>query len=141
MQVTQTDVLSLVYDDRVGVRDVQSVFDDRGAKKHVIVPSNEIQHLVFQLFGFHLTVSHADLHVRDEPVENLVDGRKFLHLVMDEEKLAASIQLVVDDASYLVLVEKDDLGLGRDPVRRGSVDDGKIPGSEQRELQGAGDRP
>ena len=140
MQVAQADVLRLVDDDRVGVRDVKTVLDYRGAKKHIVIPTDEIQHPVLQLLGFHLTMSHTNLHVRHKPVQNLVNRRKFLHFIMYEEELSATVEFIIDYAPDLILVEQDYLGLRRNPVRRGSVDDGQIPGPEQRELQGTRNR-
>lgn len=52
-----------------------------------------------------------------------MDRRQFLYLVVDEKQLAAAVEFIVYDAPDLILVEKDDFCLGRDPVRR-SVDDG-----------------
>ena len=37
MKVTQADILCLVYDYSIGVRDIQAVFYDGGAKEKVIV--------------------------------------------------------------------------------------------------------
>ena len=106
----------------------------------VVVSPHEGQHPVFQFLGFHLAVGHADFHVRYEPVQDILDGRQFLHLVVQEEYLSSAIELVVDDALDFVFVEKDDFRLDGDAVGRGSLDNGQIPGTQQRELKGTGNR-
>ena len=74
-----------------------------------------------------------------EPLEDFVYTLEFLHFVVQEEHLAAPVELVVDDASDFLLVEKYYLGLDRNAVGRGSVDDAQVPGAEQGELEGSRD--
>ena len=60
-----------------------------------------------------------------------MDGGEFLHLVVQEEYLPSPVEFVIDDALYLLLVEKDDFSLDRYAVRRRGIDDGKVAGAEQ----------
>ena len=85
-------------------------------------------------------MGHADPHIRNEAVEDIVDRRQFFHLVMEEEDLAAPVQLIIDNALDLLFIEKDDFRLDRNPVRWRRVDDGQVPRPEQRKLQGPGNR-
>ena len=140
MQVAQAYVLGLVDDDGVGVGDVEAVLDDGGAEQDVVVAPHEIQDAVFQVFGLHLAVGHADTGVGQQPVQDIVDGGQFFHLIVQEEYLAAAVEFVVYDAPDLVFVEEDYLGLDGDAVGRGRLDDGQVAGAEQAELQGARDR-
>jgi len=78
----------------------------------------------------------AYLHIRHKPVENVMDGLKFLHPVVKEEYLSSPVQLVSDDLLYLVMIEKHYLGLHRNPVRRRRADDGKVTCTQKRELEG-----
>ncbi len=64
MKSAQTDVLRLVYYYSVGIRHIKTVLYDGRAKQHVIISCHEIQYLVFQYLGFHLSMSHTNLHVR-----------------------------------------------------------------------------
>ena len=82
MQIAQTDVLCLIDNNSIRIGNVQAVFDDRRAQEHIVVTPHEIQHLVFQLLCFHLPMSNANLHVRNQPMQDIVDGRKFFHLVV-----------------------------------------------------------
>ena len=74
---------------------------------------------------------YAYLHVRHKPVQDVVHRLKFLYPVMDEEQLSASSQFIIDYLLYLVVVEKHDFRLDRDPVWRRGIDDGKVAGSQK----------
>ena len=50
-------------------------------------------------------MSHTNLHVRHKPVQNLVNRRKFLHFIMYEEELSATVEFIIDYAPDLILVE------------------------------------
>lgn len=51
-------------------------------------------------------MSYTDFHVRYEPVQDLMDRRQFLNLVVDEKQLAAAVEFIVYDAPDLILVER-----------------------------------
>ena len=70
----------------------------------------------------------TNLHVRNQPMQDIVNGREFFHLVMQEEDLSAPVQLVMEDALDFLFVEKDDFRLDGNPVRRRRIDDGKVTG-------------
>ncbi len=140
MQIAQSKVLRLIYDHGVGVRHVQTVFHNRSAEKHVVVSPYEVHNLVFKCSGLHLTVRNADLHVRNQPVQNVMYGSKFLHFVVHEENLPSPFEFIFNYAFDFFFVEQDYLCLGRNPVWRRGADDGKVSGSEQRELEGSRNR-
>ena len=64
MQVAQADVLRLVDDDGIGIRNIKTVLDDGGTQEHVVVARHEIEDLVFKHLRFHLAVCDAYLHIR-----------------------------------------------------------------------------
>ena len=140
MKVTEADILRLVHQDSIGIGNIQAVFYDGGAKKKVVVSSHKCEHPVFQLLGFHLPVRHAYLHIRNQAVQDIVDGGKFLHFVVQEENLASTVEFVVEDALDFGFVEKDNFRLDGNAVRRRGLDDGKVPCTQQRKLQGSGNR-
>ena len=72
MEVTEADVLCLVDDYGIGIRDIKSVLDYRRAKKHVIISGHEFKYLVLKNLWFHLTMSQAYLHIRDYPLDNIM---------------------------------------------------------------------
>ena len=74
MQVAETEILSLVDDDGVGVRYVQSVLYNGGTEHHIVVTAYKLKQYVFHLSGFHLSVGNAYLDVRKQTVKYFVDG-------------------------------------------------------------------
>ena len=126
MQIAETEILSLVYYNGIGIRNIQTAFNDGSAQKHVIIALDELHHLVFQFLGLHLTMSHTYPHVRHYTVQNVIDSRQFLHLVVKEKYLSATVQFIVDYITDFIFIEKNNLSLDRNPVRRGSADDGKV---------------
>ena len=127
MQFTQTEILSLIYDDCIGIGNVKAAFNDSGAQQQIVVTLYEIEHLLLQFLRRHLSVRHTNLHIRDYPVKDIIHGRQFMHLVVKEENLPSAIQFIIYDIPYFFFIEKNNLRLHRNPVRRGSTDDGKIP--------------
>ena len=81
---------------------------------------------------------YANLHVRYQAVQDVVDGRQFLYLVVQEKQLSAAVEFVIDDALDFGLVKEDDLRLDGDAVGRRRLDDGQVPRPQQRKLQGTG---
>ncbi|MEZ4808218.1 MAG: hypothetical protein R2815_12215 [Flavobacteriales bacterium] len=65
VQVAEAEVLRLVHDDRVRVRDVEAVLHDGGADEHIGVALDEVEHHLLELVAFELTVAHA--HARRAP--------------------------------------------------------------------------
>ena len=140
MQVAKTDVLRLVDDYSVGIRNIETALDDRSTEEHVIIPCHELKNLVFKNLRFHLAMSHAYLHIRHYPVQDIMDGLKFLHPVMDEEYLSSPVEFISDDLPDLIIVKEHDFSLHRNPVRRRSRDYRQVSRTQERELEGSRDR-
>ena len=68
-------------------------------------------------------------------MEDIGNGGKFLYPVMQEEHLAAPVELVVDDALDFVLVKEDNFRLDGNAVGRRCLDDGQVAGAQKRKLQ------
>ncbi len=82
----------------------------------------------------------TDSGIRHQTVQNVIYGLEFLHPVMQEEDLSSTVQLVVYDTFYFFFIEKDNLCLHRNPVRRRSVYDGKVTRAEKGKLKGSRNR-
>jgi hypothetical protein len=85
-------------------------------------------------------MSDTYLHVRDEPVKNIMDGLQFLYPVVHEEQLTSAMKFILYYLLHLVMIEQHDLRLHRNSVRRRSIDDGKVSRSKKRELKGTWNR-
>ena len=69
---------------------------------------------------------YAYFHIRYKPVQDIMDGLKFLHPVMDEEYLSSSVEFIAYDLLDLIMVKKHYFRLYRNPVRRRSIDYRKV---------------
>ena len=63
-----------------------------------------------------------------------------VHPVVDEEDLAAAVQLAVDGVPHQAVVVLRDAGLDRQPCLRRRLDDGQVADAHQAEVQGARNR-
>ena len=134
MQIAQSEILSLVNYNSIGIRNIQSVFYNGSTQEHIIITLHKIHHLVFKLLRIHLSMRHTYLHIRNYPVKNIIHPLKFLHLVMQEENLTSAIQLIIDYIPDFILIEEYDLCLNRNPVRWWSADNRKVSRPKKREL-------
>ena len=98
IELRKTVVIGAVDDDRVRVRDVYAVLDDRRRDQHVVLVRHEIQHHLLHLFFAHLAVPDADRRLRHEAVQQVGHRVDRLDAVVDEEDLAAALHLVADGA-------------------------------------------
>src|SRR5574344_480661 len=123
MKVAQTEVLSLVDDDGVGIRYINTVFYDASAYQHIIITINEIHNHLFHLFATHLSVTNAGSYSGAYFAENIFDRQDVFHLIVNKENLSTSLNFTIDDFSYGVFVEINYFCGYRQSVRRGSADD------------------
>ena len=118
MQIAQADVLRLVDDDGVRVRNIKTVLDDCCAQQHIVVACHEVENSVLQSLCLHLTMRDADFYVRNESVQDVVDRLEFLHLVVKEENLPPTVNLVIYNLTDFIAVKEHYFSLHRNPVRR-----------------------
>jgi hypothetical protein len=87
----QTEHVGPVHDQRVGGRDVEAGFDDRGREQHVVLALVERRHHVLELTRRHLAVGDRDGGLRHLGVEEALDLGQILDARGDVERLAAAI--------------------------------------------------
>ena len=64
IELRQAEHVGAMHDQRVGARDVEAGFHDRGGEQDVVLPVVEGVHHLVELAGRHLPVRHADLRLR-----------------------------------------------------------------------------
>ena len=129
-----------MHDQRVGGRDVEPGFDDRGRQQHVVLAVVERRHDVFEHGRRHLAVRDRDPHLRHVLVEEILGAGQVLDARADVERLAAAIALAQQRLAHHQRIERRDEGAHRQPVDRRRGDDRQIAHAGQRQLQGARDR-
>ncbi len=87
----QAELLGAVDDERVGVGEVQTTFDDRRAEQNVDFGLGKVDHDLLQLPLAHLAVGDDDARFGHQLLQSLAHDVDALHPVVDEENLAAAI--------------------------------------------------
>ncbi len=134
MQVTHPKLIRIVYDNRIGIRNIQARFYNVGANQNLVPPVNKIQQSTLQGFGFHLPVRHCNIGIRNQLVNHACDFWKRLYPVMHKENLPAAIDFVVDGILDNFMIEDPCFRMNRLPIRGRRPDHGKVAGSHQGEL-------
>src|SRR5208337_3963472 len=105
--------------------DVEARLDDRAAYQQVDALLDKVAHHVLELALLHLAVRDCDLrlgHERAQMTGHVVD---ILDAIVDEEYLAAAIQLAEYRIANRRVVEVRDEGANQLTVRRRRLNDGK----------------
>ena len=134
MKVAQTEVLRLIYNNSIGIGNIDSVLDNTGSYQYIIIARHKIEYPVFQFLRLHLPVSDARLYSGANPFQDILYRQNVFHPIMNEIHLAAPFHFKINYISYRFFIKIDDFRLYRKPVRRRGIDNRKIPGSQQRKL-------
>ena len=140
IELGQAERVGPVDDQRVHARDVQARLDDHRRHQHVGLLVDEVEHHSLQLVLVHLAVRHRDAHLRHELLHaqrHVVNG---LDAVVDEEHLAASVDLAQDGVRHHLLVVLQDLGVHRQPIAGWRLDHRHVAGAGETQVQRARDR-
>ena len=92
MQLRQAEFVGTMHDNSVGVRDVNTSLNNRGAEQDVGSLSIEVTHYLFQFSLVHLAVSYVDTSFRNKflkLVETVLDR---FHFIVKEVDLTAAFQ-------------------------------------------------
>ncbi len=93
IQLRQTELIGAVHDHRVGVGHVEPRLDDHGRHQHVHFAAHEAAHHVVERMLGHLAVRHGDARPRRQCLHPRGDRIDRVDAVVDEEHLAAAIEL------------------------------------------------
>ncbi len=140
IELRQAETVGAVHDQRVGGRNVEPEFDDRGRKQHVVLAVVERRHDVFEHGRRHLPVRDRDLHFRHLLVEEILDAGEVLDARTDVERLAAAIAFAQQRLAHHQRIERRDEGAHREAIDRRRRDDREVAHAGERELQRARDR-
>ena len=113
IQLRQSHAMGINHHDRVGVRDIQPRLDDGGTDQHIGLAADELHHHVRERGFGHLPVADHDPGLGHQPLDPLLGLLDRLHAVIDEEHLAATLELALDDLLDQVVLVGGDKGLDR----------------------------
>src|SRR5581483_4185897 len=135
IELRQAVPIGAVDDDRVRIRDVEAVLDDRRRQQHVELARDEVEHRALERVLVHLAVADDDACFGNETLNQAADREDRLDAVVDEEHLPAARDLVADRAPDHFLVELHDVGLDRQAILRGRLDDRHVADADERHVQ------
>ena len=137
VELAQPQLVRLIDDDRVDVRDVQPGLDDGGAHQHVDAPLHELQHHPLQLLLRHLPVPDPHARLRHDIRHSAGDHPDAVHPVVHEVDLAAALQLPQDRLPHQAVVELRDVSPDGQPLLRRRLHRRHVADAAQGHVQGA----
>ena len=140
IKVAQAEPVGPINDNRVGVRDIESAFDDGRREKHIRLPIDKLRHHLFQVVAVHLAVTDDDARVGHQGLEllqNRLDGHD---AVVQEKDLSTPVQLAPNGVADHPLVVLGDDGFHRQPVLRRRLDGAHVACAGEGEVERARDR-
>ena len=122
VQLCESELVGTIDDDRIGVRNVDSRFDDRGTYEDIAASMVEIEHDVFEILLAHLSVSEFDSGLRHEPGDFLRRLRNSVDIVVHEINLPAATDLTQQSFRDEGIGPLPQKRLDREPFRRRCCD-------------------
>ena len=140
MQVTQSEVMGIAHDNRIGIGNIDTVLYDGGRKQHIIIVIDKAHDDFLQILRFHLSVTDGYPTVWNMLLYEHLELRKFGYSVAYEINLSVSAHLEIDGIADNFTTKRYQFGMNRITVRWRSAHDTHIPGAHQRELEGTRNR-
>ena len=88
--------MSTVDDDRVGVRDIDAVLDNRGGNQHVELAIDEVHNELLHILRVHTTVTDRCACLGADAGDHTLNREQVVDAVMHEIDLTAACQLRLD---------------------------------------------
>ena len=122
IEIGQPKAIGAIDDDGVGIRNIESALDDRGAYEDVDFSRHKTLHDGFEFIRVHLPV--ADIHPRlrtkfRDPVAHFLDRHD---AVVQKIDLTLALELAIDRIADDALVVPANDRLNREPVERRRLD-------------------
>ncbi len=139
VELRQAKGIGAVYNQGVGVGDVEAAFDDGGGEQHVNAAFGKIAHHLREFTLVHLTMPNANARLRNELLQvqfHRVDG---LHAVVDKEDLPAALQFAQDGLAYQFGRIRPDVRHHRQAFFGRGVEGGNIAHARERHVERARD--
>ena len=136
VQLGEAEAIRPVHDQRIGVRHVQSVLDDRGADEDLGASPHEAGHGAVQRRDPHLAVRHVDGRFAHQPAHSFGSGVDGLDPVVQKEHLAAPVQLALAGLRDKVVAPRDEVGDDGHAVAGRGTDDRQITDARERQVEG-----
>ena len=140
VQLGQAHMVGILDDQRIGIRNIQSRFNDRRANQHVILAVPEPFDGVLQLILIHLAMRHDHARFRNKFTNMLRGLLDRPHTVVHVEHLAISQQFTTNSRRDLLILLHTYVGQHGVTIFRRGKDRRHIANSRHRHLQRARNR-
>ena len=141
MELGKAELVGVLHDEGVDVRDIDAGLDDRCADEHLNFPLDHVVHDAGELFLVHFAVRHADGNTAAElllqPQRHMLD---VLHAVVEIVYLPAAEKLAPDGVAHGLFVLLHHERLHRLAVARRLFDGGHTAKTRERHIERARDR-
>src|SRR5659263_410470 len=91
IELSKSQPLSLVDDDRVDVGEIESCFDDGSRHEDIVLAFVEVQHDLFQNFTPQLPMCYRDAGLRKQSGEQRKPGLDVIYAVVDKIHLSVTL--------------------------------------------------
>ena len=140
VKIRQAIPIGIIDENRIGVGNIQSAFDDRRRDQHVEFAGDEVRHDFFEITFVHLAMADAKPRFGHEGFELLSNQVDVVDAIVDKKDLAAAIDFTQDRVANDFVVESQDLGGDGSPILRWRFQVGNIAHADQRHVQRSGNR-
>ena len=137
VQLSQTELVGLVDDHCVGVRDIQPRLYDHRGDQDLHLSRTERPHQIVQVAFLDLPVPHLHSGPRCQPAYALRYGLYCLNAVVHEEHLPASVQLAGNGLHQQFIIPRLHEGQHRRPIAWRSLNQSQVAQPRQRKMQRA----
>lgn len=138
VEIGEAKAVGAVDEDGVGIRDIDAGLNDGGGEENVGFAFDEFIHDHLELIFFHLAVADDYFCRRNEFIETFGEFVDGFDSVVEEEDLAATVQLILDSLFDDALVVLINGGFDGVTIGGGGVDGGHVAHAHEGKVEGAG---
>src|SRR5438270_2753748 len=140
IELRKSESIGAIDEHGVGVGHVQSGFDDHRRDEYVDLAVDEGAHHFLQVSLPHLSMAHTNTRARDDSPDMFRHTIDRFHSIVDEEHLAAAIELARNTFVDQSVVPRLDIREHRRSIARSCLHQRHIPQTGQRKVQRTGNR-
>src|SRR5690606_5966316 len=107
VQITQSEGLGIINDNRIAIRNVNPRFDNRGGKKNIVFAFNKAHHDLFELLSVHLSMSYRNPGSRNKSLNHPGYLHNVLKAIVYKIDLSASGNFIRYGIAYSFFVKSD----------------------------------
>jgi hypothetical protein len=111
VELSKSEVLCFIDDNRIGIEEVDTIFDDGRREEDIVHPEFEFHDAVFEFVRWELTMRDDDFCFWHERLDFFFENWKSFNRIVNKKYFATTSQLLRDSPLYNRLVIASDSGL------------------------------